>query len=158
MMISLVDSTTGKLVLIHGFARYVDNPGRSSPDHHAHFCFEGCVSGQDIMTVAVDHAQMGFAPYVNVPRMLDRHHSLLEGDNSKAVVGTFADHEAVHTVCSRIAMFVPYELVKVLLGGDLSSREAFLVSYPLLEDADLLDVCRPFLEFLQVASTVWMDE
>jgi hypothetical protein len=43
-------------------------------------------------------------------------------------------------------MFVPYELVEVLLGQDLSAREAFLVSYPLLEDADLLEVCLPFLQ------------
>jgi hypothetical protein len=50
-------------------------------------------------------------------------------------------------------MFVPYKLVEVLLGEDLSSREALMLSYPLLEDADLLDVCRPYLEFLQVAST-----
>jgi hypothetical protein len=49
-------------------------------------------------------------------------------------------------------MFVPYELVEVLLGQDLSAREAFLVSYPLLEDADLLEVCLPFLQYLQVAS------
>jgi hypothetical protein len=50
-------------------------------------------------------------------------------------------------------MFVPYELVEVLLGQDLSAREAFLVSYPLLEDADLLEVCLSFLHYLQVAST-----
>jgi hypothetical protein len=50
-------------------------------------------------------------------------------------------------------MFVPYELVAVLLGQDLSAREAFLVSYPLLENADLLEVCLPFLQYLQVAST-----
>jgi hypothetical protein len=50
-------------------------------------------------------------------------------------------------------MFVPYELVEVLLGQDLGAREAFLVSYPLLEDTDLLEVCIPFLQYLQVAST-----
>jgi hypothetical protein len=62
--------------------------------------------------------------------MLDRHHFFLEGDNSKEVVGPFADDTSnVHTVRSRVAMFVPYELVEVILGEDLSAREAFMVSY-----------------------------
>jgi hypothetical protein len=86
--------------------------------------------------------------------MLDRPHSLLGGDRAKATVGPFTEDEAnVYTIRSRKATFVPYELVEVLLGQDLSAREAFLVSYPLLEDADLLEVCLPFLQYLQVAST-----
>jgi hypothetical protein len=43
MMVSSVDSTTGKLVLLHGFARYIGNPGRSIPDRRAHFCYDGGV-------------------------------------------------------------------------------------------------------------------
>jgi hypothetical protein len=114
----------------------------------------GDVSGQDIVAVALDRTQLDLTAYVNVPWMLDRHHSLLKGDSAKATVGPFAEDEAnVHTIWSRKAMFVPYKLVEVLLGQDLSAREAYLVSYPLLEDADLLEVCRPFLQYLQVAST-----
>jgi hypothetical protein len=64
-------------------------------------------------------------------------------------VGPFAEDEVnVHAIRSRKAIFVPYELVEVLLGQDISAREAYLVSYPLLE------VCCPFLQYLQVASTV----
>jgi hypothetical protein len=32
------------------------------------------------------------------------------------------------------------------------TRDAYLVVYPLLEDNIMLEVCRPLLEFLQVAS------
>jgi hypothetical protein len=39
------------------------------------------------------------------------------------------------------------------MGKDLTAREACLVVYPLLEDNDLVDACRPLIEFLQVAST-----
>jgi hypothetical protein len=154
VMMASPESTTGKLVLLHGFARYIGAPGRSNPDRRCHFCYEGGVSGQDIVTVAVDRSQFDLTAYANVPRMLDRHHSLFVGDRAKATVGPFTEDEAnVHTIRSRKAMFVPYKLVEVLLGQDLSAREAFLVSYPLLEDADLLEVCLPFLQYLQVAST-----
>jgi hypothetical protein len=151
------ESDTGKLVLLHGFARYIGAPDRSNPDCRGHFCYEGGVSGQDIVTVVLDRTQLELTAYVNVnvPRMLGRHHSLLEGDRAKATMGPFAEDEAnVHTIRSRKAMVVPYELVEVLLGQDISAREAFLVSYPLLEDAALLEVCIPFLQYLQVASTV----
>jgi hypothetical protein len=154
IMVASSESTTGKLVLLHGFARYIGAPGRSNPDCRGHFCYEGGVSGQDIVTVALDRSQLDLTAYVNVPRVLDRQHSLLGGDRAKATVGPFTEDEAnVHTIRSRKAMFVPYELVEVLLGQDLSAREAFLVYYPLLEDADLLEVCLPFLQYLQVALT-----
>jgi hypothetical protein len=54
-------------------------------------------------------------------------------------------------------MFIPYDLVEVLLGQDFSSRKAYLLSYPLIEDLDLLAVCRPLLEYLQVVLTMPTD-
>jgi hypothetical protein len=154
VMVASSESATGKLVLLHGFTLYIGAPGRSNPDRRGHFCYEGDVLGQDIVAVALDRTQLDLTAYVNETRMLDQHHSLLEGDNVKATVGPFAEDEVnFHTIRSRKAMFVPHELVEVLLGQDLSAREAYLVSYPLLEDADLLEVCRPFMQYLQVAST-----
>jgi hypothetical protein len=50
-------------------------------------------------------------------------------------------------------MFVPFELVEVLLGQVFTAREAYLAAYPILEDLDLLEVCLPLLKYLQVAST-----
>jgi hypothetical protein len=50
------------------------------------------------------------------------------------------------------AMFIPFELVEFLLDKDLTAHEAYLVVFPLLEDNNLLYVCRPLIEFLQVAS------
>jgi hypothetical protein len=43
--------------------------------------------------------------------------------------------------------------VEFLLAKDYIAREAYLVVYPLLEASDLLDICRPLVEFLQVSST-----
>jgi hypothetical protein len=50
-------------------------------------------------------------------------------------------------------MFVPFELVEVLLGWYSTVREAFLVSYPVLKDNDMLYICLLFLDLLQIAST-----
>jgi hypothetical protein len=50
-------------------------------------------------------------------------------------------------------MFVPYELVPVLLGKDYTAAEAFQLTYPLLEEEGLEAVCAPFLTFLQLAFT-----
>jgi hypothetical protein len=36
---------------------------------------------------------------------------------------------------------------------DVTAHEAYLVMYPLLKANDLLEVCHPLVEFLQVAST-----
>jgi hypothetical protein len=81
--------------------------------------------------------------------MPDRHHNLLVGEPAKAMVGPFEDDDAnVHTIRSRSAMFIPFELVALLLGKDLTAREAYLLVYPLLEDNDLVDACRPLVEFL----------
>jgi hypothetical protein len=104
--------------------------------------------------VVFDKDQLGLTPYVNVPRMPDRHQTLLIGEPAKAMVGPFeADKDNVHTVRTMGAMCVPFEFVECLLGKDLTSGEACLVVYRLLEDNDLFWVCCPFVDFLQVAST-----
>jgi hypothetical protein len=103
--------------------------------------------------MASDRNQLGFNPYVNVLRMLDRHQALLEGDNTKTMVGPFeADEANVHTILSCSGMFIPFELVDFFWGKDLTVRDAYLVVYPLLEDNDMLKVDHPLLELLQVAS------
>jgi hypothetical protein len=50
-------------------------------------------------------------------------------------------------------MFIPFELVPVLLGKDYTAQEAFQLAYPLLEAEGLNTICAPFLAFLQAAST-----
>jgi hypothetical protein len=112
------------------------------------------VDGTDAYTVAFDSGQLGMTPYVNVPRTPDRHLTLLEGEPAKEMVGPFeADAANVHTIRTRGSMFAPFDLVEFLLGKDHTAREAYLIVYPLLEDNDLLEICRPLVEFLQVAST-----
>jgi hypothetical protein len=61
--------------------------------------------------------------YVNVPRMPDRHQTLLAGEPTKTMVGPFeADASNVHTVRTRGAMFIPFKIVALLLDKDLTAR------------------------------------
>jgi hypothetical protein len=154
IMVADSESKTGHLKITHGYARYSSRAGHANIDRGATFCFKGEVDGTDASTVAFDRDQLGMTPYVNVPLMPDRHQTLLAGEPTKTMVGPFeADATKVHTIRTRGAMFIPFELVALLLDKDLTAREAFLVVYPLLEDNDLVDDCRPLVEFLQVAST-----
>jgi hypothetical protein len=108
----------------------------------------------DAYTFIVDKHQWGLTPYMNVPRTLDRHLTFLEGSPSADMVGPFEDDAAnVHTIRTRSSMLFPFELMEVLLGQDVTVREAYLTAYPILEDMDLLEVCLPLLEYLQVATT-----
>jgi hypothetical protein len=154
IMVADSESKTGHLKITHGYARYSSRAGHANIGRGATFCFEGEVDGTDAFTVAFDWDQMGMTLYVNVPRMPDRHQTLLTGEPTKTMVGPFeADAANVHTVRTRGAMFIPFELVALLLDKDLTAREAFLVVYSLLEDNGLVDACRLLVESLQVALT-----
>jgi hypothetical protein len=154
IMVADSESKTSHLKLTHGYARYSSRAGQANVDRSATSCFEGGVDGTDASMVAFDRDQLVMTPYVHVPRMLDRQQTLLVGELSKAMVGPFeADAANVHTIRTRGSMFIPLELVPLLLDKDRTAREAYLVVYPLLEDNDLVDACRPLVEFLQVAST-----
>jgi hypothetical protein len=43
--------------------------------------------------------------------------------------------------------------VEFLLGKDVTARKAYLVVYSFLEDNYVLELCRPLVDFLQVAPT-----
>jgi hypothetical protein len=158
--IMVADSESKKvhLKVTHGYDRYASRAGQANVDRGANFCFEGEVDGTDASTVALDCDQLGMTPYINVLRMPDRQQTLLIGEPSKVMVGKFEASAAnVHTVRTRGAMFIPFDMVALLLDKDLTAREAYLVVYPFLEDRDLIDACQPLVEFLQVGSTQPMD-
>jgi hypothetical protein len=73
------------------------------------------VDGTEIFTVPFDPNQLGLTPYVN-----------MNGSFKVEDVG-------VHTIHTPTAMFVPFELVSLLLGKDNTAKEAFQLSLPLLE-------------------------
>jgi hypothetical protein len=154
IMVADLESTTGHLKVTHGYARYASRASQANVDRGETFCFEGEVDVTNASTVAFDRDQLGMTPYVNVPWMPDQYQTLLAGEPSKATMGPFEASAAnFHTVRTRGAMIIPFDLVALLLDKDLTTQEAYLVVYPFLEDRDLIDACRPLVEFLQVGST-----
>jgi hypothetical protein len=70
------------------------------------------------------------------------------------MVGPFETEDTgVHTICTRTAMFIPFELVSVLIVKDYTANWAFQILLTLLEAEGLDIICGPFLEFLQFLST-----
>jgi hypothetical protein len=154
VMVASEGSKTSVLKLTHGNALYTSRPGRANVDRGTNFFYEGDVDGTDAYIFAFDRNQLGMTPYVNVPRTADRHYTLLQGEPADDRVVPFTEDVAnVHTIRTRTSMFIPSVLVEYLLGKDNTARKAYLTVYPLLEAIDLLEICRPLVEFLQVAST-----
>ena len=48
-------------------------------------------------------------------------------------------------------MFIPYQFASLVIGKELTAREAFKVLYPEIADANLEQACMPLLQFLMVA-------
>jgi hypothetical protein len=48
-------------------------------------------------------------------------------------------------------MYIPFEFMPIVLGQDLTAREAYLLLVPDIIDAGLEDVCQPLIDFLTVA-------
>jgi hypothetical protein len=130
----------GRLKLTHGYERYPGVPGKAHQDRRTNFGLEGDVDGTHAFTFTVDRNQLGLTTYINVPYMLNRHLSLLEGATANDMGGPFAADKAnIHTIhTSSATMFIPYELVEVLLGQDFTARNVYLLSYPLLEETFML--------------------
>jgi hypothetical protein len=75
--------------------------------------------------MTLDRDQLGLTPYVNVPRTMDCHQTLLEGDPGNAMVRPFEGNKAnVHAIRSHGGMFIRFELMVFLLGKDLTASEA----------------------------------
>jgi hypothetical protein len=154
VMVAAEGSKTGILKLTHGHALYSSRPSRDHVNRGTSFCYEGDVDGTDAYIFAFDRNQLGLTPYVDVPWTADRHYTLLQGDPADNRVSPFTeDADNVHTIRTRTLMFIPFVLVENLLGKDYTAHEAYLTVYPLLEALDLLKICLPLVEFLQVAST-----
>jgi hypothetical protein len=154
VMVASEGSTTGVLNLTHGHALYSSRPSRDHADRGTSFCYKGKVDGTYAYTFTFDRNQLRMTLYVNVPRTANFQHKLLKGEPTKDRVGPFTQDAAnFHTIRTRTSMFTPFVLVELLLGKDYTAREVYLTVYTLLEAKDLLDIFRPMIEFLQVAST-----
>ena len=49
--------------------------------------------------------------------------------------------------------FVPFKMIQLLLGKNLSLRQTFKLVYPWLESQGLLEACKPLVDFVCVSNT-----
>jgi len=85
----------------------------------------------------------------------DHHKTTLEGDATLDAVRPVTDN-APHseTVRTRQSMYIPYELIPLLLGRSLTAREASLEVHTSLGGSYLRGAAQPLLRFLRVGGTL----
>jgi hypothetical protein len=85
---------------------------------------------------------------MNVASTFARHLTLLRAEPTELVAGPFeSTNSGVHTVHTRTSMFVLFELVLVIIGGDYTVSDVFQLVYPFLEAEGILVVCSQFPMF-----------
>ena len=110
-------SPGGVLKVLHGFLRHPGQAGEPTAERRKTFCFVDKVVGTDIHTVSFDSQQLTNTPGVNVSSSPARHQGLLDQspdvELSEPLAGTDQNMQTLK-ICK--AMFVPYELVPLLIG------------------------------------------
>jgi hypothetical protein len=115
-------SPTGLLQVLHGVQNFPGLPGRPSADLRQTFAYLVDVVGIDAVTIAFDEECLGTTESV-IPGTHDRVMQLLAEEPSAELLGPFPSTEAnTRTVKTRMAMYLPFDLVSIVLGRDLSAR------------------------------------
>jgi hypothetical protein len=142
-------SATGVLKVLHGFQKFPGVPGKTGRDRKQLFCSVGDVLGVDLHTVGFDEEQLETTMAVNVPATIDRVLQLLGEEPNNATSGPFIAGDAnVRTITStRGAMYISYQYMSLVLGMELTVREACLLLLPAIINDGLQQVCKPLVDF-----------
>jgi hypothetical protein len=148
-------SPAGILKVLHGFQRFPGVPGKTDQERKQVFCYEGEVTGVDMVTVSFDEEQLDYVSAGNVPRTIERVIQLLEEDPAHHTIGPLRVGEAnVRTVtATRSCMYLPFRYMIMVLGQDLTAREACLLLLPAIINDGLQQSCRELVDFLVVGVT-----
>jgi hypothetical protein len=146
-------SATGILEVLHGFRKFPGVPGKTGRDRNQLFCYVDDVLCVDLHTVAFDEQQLETTMAVNVPATIDRVLQLLGEEPNNETIGPFRVGDAtIRTISStRGAMYIPYQYMPLVLGMELTGREACLLLLPAIINDGLQQVCKPLVDFLVVS-------
>jgi hypothetical protein len=146
-------SPMGLLQVLHGVHNFPGLPGRPSADRRQTFAYLGEVVGIDVVTIAFDKDCMGITDSVIVPGTHDRVMQMLAEEPSAELLGPFPSTEAnTRTVKNRAAIYIPFDLVSIVLGRDLSARRAYELLVPSIVANLLASTLKPLVDFLTIAS------
>jgi len=149
------NSQGGTLQTLHGLDKYPGKVGRADPDCHGVFGFLDDVQGIDIQSIKMTETVFGRTDEIEVADLIEKHNDLLAAEPDKAMVGplddTFKNRMARRT---RQSMFIPYELCHLVVGKNITPREAWTILVPAIQAANLTTICQPLIVFLLVANTL----
>jgi hypothetical protein len=144
-------SPTGLLQVLHGVQNFPGLPGHPSADRRQTFAYLGDVVGIDAVTIAFGEECLGTTESVIVPGTHDRLMQLLAEEPSAELLGPFLSTEATRTVKTRMVMYLPFDLVSIVLGRDLSARRAYELLVPSIVANGMASTFKPLVDFLTIA-------
>jgi hypothetical protein len=145
-------SVTGEFQVLHGIQNFPGLPGRPSADRRQTFAYLGEVVGIDAVTVAFDDECLNVTASVIVPGTHDRVMQLLNDDSTTELLGPFLATEAnTRTIKTRCAIYVPFDLVPIVIGQDLSARMVYELLVPLIVSNGLATTLKPLVDYLTIA-------
>jgi hypothetical protein len=108
-----------------------------------------------MVTVAFDQEHLDYVSAVNVPLTIERVIQLLEEEPTHKTIGPLhVGHKNVRTVtATRTCMYLPFRYMSLVLGQDLTAREACLHLLPAIVSDGLQLACRELVDFLVVGVT-----
>jgi hypothetical protein len=148
-------STNGVLEVLNGFQKFPGVPGKTSRERKQLFCYVGDVLGADLRTVAYDEEQLETTVAVNVPATIDCVLQLLGEEPNNTTIRPFrvGDANVRTTTSTRGSMYIPYQYMSLVLGMELTGREACFLLLPAIINDCLQQVCKPLVDFLVVSIT-----
>jgi hypothetical protein len=141
--------------VLHGFQKFPGVPGKTGRESKQLFCYVGDVLGVDLHTVAFDEEQLETTMAVNVPATIDWVLQLLGEEPNNATIGPFhvGDTNVSNITSTHGAMCIPYQYMSLVVGMELTGREACLLFLPAIINDSLQQVCKPLVDFLVISIT-----
>jgi hypothetical protein len=148
-------SKKGVPKVLHGFQRFTGVPEKIDQERKQVFCYEGDMTGVDMVTVAYDEEQLDYVSAVNVPRTIDRAIQLLEEEPTHHTIEFLrVGNSNISTItATRTCMYLPFRYMTLVLGQDLTAREACLLLLPAIVTDGLQVTCRELVDFMMVGVT-----
>jgi hypothetical protein len=116
------------------------------------FAFEGDVEGVDAATIAFDKAQLAITADIVVPGSIARTQQLLNAEPTIDILGPYTASMAnTRTTKCRLGAYLPFDLMEMVLGADLTARQAYKLIIPVLVDTGYEAICEPLMDFFTVA-------
>jgi hypothetical protein len=144
-------SPTRVLRVLHGIQLFPGIPGQNR-DRLKTFAFEGDVVGVDMATIAFYPSQLAITDDIIVLGSIARTRQLLAVKPTHNILGHFTT-EAVNTQATKYqrAIYIPFEVMELVMGKELTARQAYELIIPRLIDSGYESLCEPLVDFLTVA-------